>query len=54
MTSSYKLTYFPCRARGELIRLIFAQAGVPYENIRLPYYPFGSAEWAVKKQSEML
>ena len=50
--ASYKLTYFPCRARAELIRLIFVQAGVEYENIRLGYYPHGSAEWAAKKKSE--
>ena len=50
--ATYKLTYFPCRARGELIRLIFAQAGVEYENVRLPFYPHGSAEWAALKKSK--
>lgn len=50
--ATYKLTYFPCRGRGELIRLIFAQAEVEYENVRLPYYPFGSAEWAALKKSK--
>lgn len=51
--TTYKLTYFPARARAELIRLIFAQAGVEYENVRLPYYPYGSEEWAAKKESEL-
>ena len=50
--TTYKLTYFPARARAELIRLIFAQVGVEYENVRLPYYPYGSAEWAAKRESE--
>ena len=33
--TTYKLTYFDCRARGEIIRFIFAAAGVPYEDHRL-------------------
>lgn len=33
---NYKLTYFNARARAELIRLIFAQAGVKYEDVRIP------------------
>jgi len=48
--SQYKLTYFNLRARAELARLIFAAAGVQYEDIRLeraqwpelkPTTPFG-------------
>eukprot|EP00731_Ephydatia_muelleri_P016491 Em0009g915a len=49
--STYKLTYFDLRARAELIRLIFAQAGVQYTDERLtfqdwparaPHTPFGT------------
>ena len=32
---TYKLYYFNIKARAELARLIFAQAGVPYEDIRI-------------------
>ena len=32
--STYKLYYFDSRAAGEPIRIIFAQAGVKYEDIR--------------------
>ena len=32
---NYKLTYFNGRGRAELIRLIFAQAGVEYEDNRI-------------------
>lgn len=47
---SYKLTYFNGRGRAEFIRLIFAQAGVQYEDVRIeradwqqlkPKSPFG-------------
>lgn len=34
--STYKLTYFPLRARAELARFVFAQAGVKYEDVRIP------------------
>ena len=49
--STYKLTYFDLRARAELIRLVFAQAGVQYTDERLafqdwparaPSTPFGT------------
>uniref|UniRef100_A0A914C6E8 glutathione transferase n=1 Tax=Acrobeloides nanus TaxID=290746 RepID=A0A914C6E8_9BILA len=33
--SSYKLTYFPFRGRGELIRLILHYAKVPFEDNRI-------------------
>ncbi|GMS85895.1 hypothetical protein PENTCL1PPCAC_8070, partial [Pristionchus entomophagus] len=32
----YKLTYFDLRARGECIRMMFAIAGVPLEETRIP------------------
>jgi len=32
---TYKLTYFDLRARAEVSRLLFAAAGVPYEDIRV-------------------
>ena len=47
---TYKLHYFNGRGRAELVRLIFAQAGVPYEDVRIelkkwpeikPTMPFG-------------
>ena len=33
--SSYKLYYFNARSYAELIRFVFAQAGVRYEDVRL-------------------
>lgn len=33
---TYKLYYFNARGGGEAIRLIFAQAGVEYEDVRFP------------------
>ena len=38
--STYKLTYFDIRGKAEIIRLIFAQTGVKYEDIRV-----GQNEW---------
>ena len=38
--SSYKLSYFDIRGKAEIIRLIFAQTGVEYEDIRI-----GQDEW---------
>jgi len=32
---SYKLTYFDIRGKAEIIRIIFAQLGVEYEDIRI-------------------
>ena len=32
---SYKLTYFNTRGRAEVIRLLFAAAGVKYEDCRV-------------------
>ena len=33
--STYKLTYFKVRARAEVIRFVFAQAEVKYEDVRV-------------------
>ena len=41
---TYKLYYFNLKARAELIRWIFAQAGVKYEDIRLD-----KEQWAKMK-----
>ena len=42
----YKLTYFNARARGEIIRLIFAVAKEKYEDVR-----FADDEWPAIKSS---
>ena len=39
---AYKLSYFNFRGKGEIIRLLFAQAGVSYEDVRINY---GSNDW---------
>jgi len=44
---SYKLYYFNGRGRAELSRLIFAQAGVQYEDARVE-----QADWPKLKPSE--
>ena len=46
--ATYKLTYFNTRGRGEVLRFIFAQAGVKYEDNRLGY---GSSDWLKIKPS---
>lgn len=45
----YKLHYFnyPTRGRAEFARLVLAQAGVPYEDIR-----FKHEDWPAIKPSE--
>jgi len=43
----YKLTYFAARGRAELSRMIFAQAAVAYEDVRID-----GAQWAQLKPSE--
>ena len=40
----YKLYYFNTKGRGELIRWIFIQAGVPFEDVRL-----SDQDWATFK-----
>ena len=49
--AKFKLTYFNGRGRGELSRLILAQAGVDYEDHRI-----GFDEWKMdwKKVSSQL
>ncbi|XP_031552994.1 uncharacterized protein LOC116290139 [Actinia tenebrosa] len=42
---NYKLYYFNARGRAEAIRLLFAAAGVQFEDVR-----FAGEEWAKKKQ----
>ncbi len=43
---TYKLIYFDAKGRGEVIRFIFAQSDVQYEDKRVPY---ASEEWAELK-----
>ena len=45
----YKLYYFNFRGRAEVIRLVFAAAGQPYEDVRLT-----KEEWQKEKPSKSL
>ena len=45
--SKYTLYYFNIRGRAEIIRLVFAEAGRPYEDKRLT-----QEEWGQFKPSE--
>ena len=42
--SNYKLTYFGLRGKGELIRLLFATAGIKYTDTRVTF-----EEWPALK-----
>ena len=48
MAPSIKLTYFAGRGRAEVARLIFAAAGVEYENERVE-----QSEWPNMKDGEL-
>lgn len=48
MGAAYKLTYFDIKARGEPTRLVFAYAGVDYEDIRISYENLAE-EWTPVK-----
>ncbi len=43
----YKYIYFNIKGRGNLVRLVFAAAGIPYEDVRVDFF-----EWAALKPSE--
>jgi len=43
----YKLTYFDARGRAETIRLVFAAAGIKYEDKRID-----GAAWGAMKSSK--
>jgi hypothetical protein len=47
MPNTYKLTYFNLTGHGETIRLIFAAAGVPFQDNRIDF-----AAWGPLKPSE--
>jgi hypothetical protein len=49
MAPSYKLIYFNSRGKAELIRFIFAYAGVDYEDERI-----SKDKWPELKRSEYL
>ncbi len=48
MPTKYKLYYYSGKGRGEPVRMIFAMAGVEYEDIR-----FEHDEWLEKYKASM-
>ena len=49
---TYKLTYFNGRGRAEITRLIFAAAGVPYEDVRIEKEAWPAVKAGKHKQSQ--
>jgi glutathione S-transferase len=49
MAPQYKLTYFNAKGLAENTRLIFAQAGVEYEDKRID-----KEQWATLKESRIM
>ena len=43
MAPRYKLTYFDLRARAEPTRIVFAYAGVDYEDVRVSFEVWGNS-----------
>jgi glutathione S-transferase len=43
---NYKLTYFNGRGRAEIIRLVLTAAGIPFEDVRVPF-----EDWPKLKQT---
>ena len=43
MAPRYKLTYFDLRARAEPTRIVFAYAGVHYEDVRVSFEEWGNS-----------
>ncbi|KAJ7389527.1 hypothetical protein OS493_030912 [Desmophyllum pertusum] len=52
MATTYKLTYFNLRGRAEPTRLVFAYAGVDYEDVRISWEN-SAVEWPPIKKSLM-
>lgn len=53
MAPQYKLTYFDLRARAEPTRLVFAYAGVDYEDVRISLEN-KAEDWNPIKNSKLL
>ena len=47
--SSYKLTYFNGRGRGELSRLVFVAAGRKFEDVRIDF-----SDWPKLKEGSFI
>ena len=53
MATHYKLTYFDLRGRAEPTRMVFAYAGVDYEDVRISFENIDE-EWPPIKNSKLL